>query len=159
MNTLPALSRSIQLLSDPVVLSSLESLARTLGVRPSEVEAVVHDARRTAIGAIAQAERSTPPFGADFEEMADPGGPEPIPVPPADPVGFVCWLHAIAGRKAVRRARPAWIEAWQGASGDGSGAEWNGLKADGSDGRRSAAAGAMLDAARELARPDREAER
>jgi hypothetical protein len=24
---------------------------------------------------------------------------------------FVCWLHGIASRKAVRRARPAWIEA------------------------------------------------
>jgi hypothetical protein len=115
----PDFSRTAQLLSEPSVVASLENLARSLGVPFDAIPDVVRDTQRTARGALVRVQRSGPaPFGADLDETPDVGWLDPVRDPPEDPIRFVCWLHEIASRKAVRRARPAWIEAWRGPDAD-----------------------------------------
>jgi hypothetical protein len=104
MNASTPLSHRVQLLSEPAVLSSIATLARHIGVPPHEAQEVVYATQRIAGDALRRDEAFPPvalPEGDPASAVLDP---------PADDLAFLCWLHFIAGREAVRRARPSWVE-------------------------------------------------
>jgi hypothetical protein len=105
-------SSSAEILNDPDILASLEARARALGVPSDQVDAVVAETQRTAFGALARAADGVTPFGTDFGEMTDARDTEADLHPPETTVAFVCWVHVLLSRKAVRRTRTAWKRAW-----------------------------------------------
>jgi hypothetical protein len=157
MSLRPNYSRTVQLLSEPIVLESLAQLARSLGVAEPDIDGVLRSTHGSASGALIRADGlGLPCFGTDFDEPADTRGLESTQVPPEDPIGFVCWLHRIAARRAVRVARPAWIMAWQGLRPEDSPLAWapareasGSTAVDEADGRRADVLAAALRSARE----------
>ena len=108
--------RTAQLLNTPHVLASLAASARVLGVPAAEVGDVVAEARKAALSALTKTTDGVPLFGVDFDEMTAPRDVEPDLHPPGDVIAFVCWLHVLLNRRAVKRARPAWTLAQRDSS-------------------------------------------
>jgi hypothetical protein len=105
------LSRRAQLLSEPVVLSSIVALARQIGVHDLEAREVTRATQRIAGKLLLRAEASQPTGSAvDAGEPRTPDRRDRIPDPPKGDIAFLCWLYSIAAHEAVRRARPSWVD-------------------------------------------------